>query len=600
MKKFLQVIVFAAILVALSVGVAFAQDAEPGEGGPVIWGNQRGSANIGPLVPFQCSGVDCADPNSLMYPSLIGVASDTLNWAAYDPENPYTYGTIATGWEISEDGSSITITLRDDAVWNDGTPITALDAYFVWDAAQHADQFDFSSSYSNLRDDVVGAEVIDDHTIRLDLQTANCDVLRTISMRLVPAHYYGYVLGEDFDFSALATDPAREEPTVTAGPFNFTRVEPGTAIFLEDNPNYFDPTNGDAVIPEGVVYLDVPDYNVMAERLLANQPGDVNFIFEPSTSILTTLRDGGADVFDAPGSVWHYVSMNTADPTDPRFGFDDDGNHIDQGVHPILGDVRVRQAMQYATNIDEIIATSQNGNASPYVAGTIPNAWTVHPTLERRPYDLDAARALLDEAGWVSTGDPLVTDGDGLRTCDGCETAADGTEMFLSIYAPDQPRTDVAVVLQASLNQLGIDVDVQTLDFNAMYDDNLGAQTYDMAVAGWRGAIPFDADQRSFFGAEVDIPGLGTDQYGFNFGSWYNEEFEELSAYIKEGAVADGCDPDKIKEAAWRVQEILWEEQPYLFLYAQNAAYAVNGSVDGFDPLPAAGAWNVDSWLVQQ
>ena len=600
MKRLVLAIVATLMLVALSSSIALAQDAEPGEGGPVVWGNQRGSANIGPLVPIQCSGVDCADPNAQMYPSLIGVASNTLNYAPYDAADPYTYGAIATGWEISEDGSSVVVSLREDATWNDGTPITSADVYFFWEAAQNADQFDFSSSYASVRDDVIGAEIIDDNTIRFDLATANCDVLGTISMRLMPAHYYGYEPGADFDFSVLATDPATTEPSVTAGPFNFSRIEPGTAIFMEANLDYFDPTNGTGVTPQGIVYLDVPDYNVMSERLLANQPGDVNYMHEPSTSILTTLRDGGANVFDAPGTVWHYVAINVADPSDPRFGRDDDGNKIDQGSHPILGDVRVRQALQYAVNIDEIIATAQNGNASPYVAGTIPSAWTVHPTLERRPFDLDAARALLDEAGWVSTGDALVDGGDGLRTCDGCAHAEAGTEMVLDIFAPDQPRTDAAVLLQASFAQLGVDIEVQTLDFNALYDDNLGAQTFDLAVAGWRGGVPFDPDQRWLFGADVDIPGLGTDQYGFNFGSWTNDEFEALGEYMKEGAVADGCDPELIQEAAWRSQEILWEEQPYLFLYAQNAAYIVNDAVDGFDPLPAAGAWNLDSWVVTQ
>jgi peptide/nickel transport system substrate-binding protein len=172
--------------------------------------------------------------------------------------------------------------------------------------------------------------------------------------------------------------------------------------------------------------------------------------------------------------------------------------------------------------------------------------------------------------------------------------------MELSIYAPDQPRTDVAVLLQASFAQIGISLDVQTLDFNALYDDNMGAQTFDMAVAGWRGGLPFDADQRGFFGAENDIPGLGTAEYGFNFGSWYHEEWESLNEYIKDGAVADGCAPEAIQEAAYRAQEIIWEEQPYLWLYAQNSAYAVNDTVNGFAPQPLFGAWNLDTWEVAE
>lgn len=597
MKK----ISFLLIFVLLVAGIALAQeDTAPGEGGAIVWGNQRGSANIGPLVPLQCSGVDCADPNNLMYPGLISLSPETANYAPYTPDDPFVSGAIATGWEISEDGSSITITMRDDATWNDGTPITANDAYFVWDAAQNGDQFNFSSSYAGIRSDIANAEVIDDYTIRFDLEEASCDVLRTVSIPLMPAHYYGYVVGEDFDFSALTDDAAVTGPSVTAGAFAFNRVDAGTAIYLTADQSYYGPTNGNGVIPEGIVYLDVPDYNVMAERLIANQANDINYIHEPDTSILPTLRDGGATVFESPGRVWHYVAVNVADPSDPRFGLDEDGNHIDQGFHPILGDVRVRQALQHAVNIDEIIAGAQNGNASAMTTSVIPSAWTLHPELDRRAFDLDAARALLDEAGWVSTGDPLVDGGDGLRTCQGCAHAEEGTEMFLNIIAPDEPRTNVAVLLQASFAQLGVDLEVQTLDFNALYDDNLGAQTFDLAVAGWRGGLPFDPDQTWIFGADVDIPGLGSDEYGFNFGSWYNEEFIELSEYMKTGAVADGCDTELIKDAAYRAQEIVWEEQPYLFLYAQNSAYIVNDSVEGFDPYPLFGRWNMDMWNVRQ
>ena len=341
----------------------------------------------------------------------------------------------------------------------------------------------------------------------------------------------------------------------------------------------------------------------MVERLLAGQDGDVNFIFEPSTSIFPTLQEadasGEVDFFDAPGTVWHYVSLNTADPANPQPGFDEEGNPIDQGLHPIFGDVRVRQALQSAVDINQIVEVAQNNNATPMVSSTIPNAFTISPTLERRPFDLEAAAALLDEAGWTDE------DGNGIRECNGClyatevDESYEGTEMYFEIMAPDQPRTDVATILQDTFGQIGVDVEVLgNMDFNTMYDGNLGTQTFDAAVAGWRGGIPFNADQRSFFGAQEDIPGDGGEQYGFNFGSFYDAEFEELSQYIFAGAAADDCDEEAIKDAAYQVQDILWEQQPYLWLYAQNVGYAVRAGTENFDPFPAAGTWNINTWIV--
>jgi ABC-type transport system substrate-binding protein len=128
-----------------------------------------------------------------------------------------------------------------------------------------------------------------------------------------------------------------------------------------------------------------------------------------------------------------------------------------------------------------------------------------------------------------------------------------------------------------------------------MYDNNMGVQTYDTAVAGWSGGIPFNPDQRNFFGANQDV--VSDSSPGFNFGSWYNAEFEELAALIANNP---GCDEDVILEAAHRVQEIMWDEQPYLWLYAFDSVYAAGPDVANFAPFPAQGVWNIDTWYVRQ
>lgn len=590
-----------ALVVALSAMSVFAQEAPAaGEGGTIVWGNQRGSTNLGSLINIRCSGVDCADVNGLMYPSFIGLDPSTLAFAPYTEGGPVS-GALVTGWTPSEDGTQYTFTLRDDLTWNDGTPITAQDVVFTFNAIQNGEAIGLSSSYAPARNDIASVEANGDYEVVVTFNQANCLALnRAALLPPLPGHAFGWSPdATDFDWTTLANSDANSAPKVTSGPFKFERLERGTAVYLSADQNYADAILG-YVAPEGLVYLDVPDYNVMAERLLAGQAGDVNYIHEPPGSVATVLSDGGANVFGAPGTIWHYVAINTADPNDPKNGFDEDGNPVDQGFHPILGDKRVRQALQHATDIEAIITGAQSGNATAMVSSTIPSAFTIHPTLERRAFDLDAARALLDEAGWKSTGAPLVAGGDGARTCVDCMYAEPGTELFLDIMAPDAPRANVATLLQASFAQLGIAVEVRQLDFNTMYDNNMGAQIFDLAVAGWRGGIPFNADQRSFFGFKQDIANGGSGEYGFNFGSYYNAEFEALSEYIFSGAVADGCAEDKIKEAAYKVQEIMWDDQPYIWLYALNSFYVARPEIANFSPYPAQGLWNIDSWYVRQ
>lgn len=582
------------VLVVTGLSLVVAQDAGPGAGGPVIWGNQRGSANIDPLTPLRCSGVDCADINNLLYPVVMGIDPVTQGFALGVPNS------LAIEQTISDDLLTYTYKLRDDMTWNDGTPITGYDVQFFWLALQNVDAAETSSSFAQMKAAIINVEVPadDPYTVIMTYDSPDCDGMRySAGMPAIPGHGYGWSseMGADFDWTIPVGHPFDTTPSITSGPFKFTRTEAGTAIYLEADQNYADPINGEYVVPQGLVYLDVPDYNVMAERFNAAQPGDVNYMNEPDSAVLPTLQEGPGQIFAAPGRLWHYVSLNLADPDNPQNGQDADGNVLDQGHHPILGDVRVRQALQYAMDIDAILNGPVNGNGVAMVAGTIPTAFTFNPDLQRRPMDLAEARRLLDEAGWVSTGNPLVDGGDGLRTCQGCMYAAEGTEFVIDMINPGDVRNDVAVLLQAQFAEVGVEVIVRPLDFNTMYDDNLGAQIYDTAVAGWRGSLPFNPDLRGFFGVENDI--ASTESAGFNFGSYYNAEFEELSDQIANNP---GCNQEDIIAKAHRVQEIFYDEQPYLWLYAFNSIYAAGPAVEGFDPYPSFGTWNVDVWNVKQ
>jgi peptide/nickel transport system substrate-binding protein len=461
---------------------------------------------------------------------------------------------------------------------------------------QQGEAIGLSSSYAPTASEVVGAEIVDDYTIQFTLEVASCEGLRRVSeVDPIPAHAYGWEpeMGEDFDWGSFIDHPMDLEPTVNSGVFTWNRMEPGTAVYLSPNQDYPDSTMG-GVLSEGYVFLDVPDENVLAERFLANRADELNIIREIQSN-KGSILESDATVADEPGRVWHYVAMNLADPNNPQNGKDEAGNLIDQGHHPIFGDIRVRQALQHAMNIEEVINGPLDGFGTAMTAGTTAGAWTLNPDLERRAFDLDAARALLDEAGWVASGDPLVDGGDGLRVAtEDALYAEPGTELVFEIMNVGDVRGDVSVVLQDQFAQIGADVIVTVLDFNAMYDDNMGAQTFDAAVAGWRQDLPFNPDQRNFFGVDVDIYGEG---YGFNFGSWYNEEFEAINEQI---ANLPGCDPEERKALAYRSQEILFDEQPYLWLYSINSMYAALPAVQNFAPYPNFPDWNVDAQFVAQ
>lgn len=590
MSKTLRFVLALTMLFGLFGLVGAQEDVpEPGQGGIIIQGNTRGSANLGSFIQIRCSGVDCRDSGGLMFPNFLGLDPATLTTVGSDTVD---VGQLARSWEISEDGLVYTFTLREDAFWTDGEQINAEDIYFTWLAMEQGEAIELSASYGPTARDIANMEIIDDFTLEVTVASPTCTVIDTINFPVDPAHAFGWTvdIDDDFDWSIYVDHPQNIDPQVTSGPFQFARAEPGTAIYLSANTDYYAPIEG-AVFPEGFIFLDVLDDTILTERFLSFQDNEPNFVFEPPASQYEALRNSEAQYFQDSGTVWHYFSMNLADPTNPQNGFDADGNYVDQGNHPIFGDVRVRQGLQHAINIDEIIQGAQNGDATPMVAGTIPSAFSLHPTLERRPYDTAAAEALLDEAGWTDA------DGDGVRECNGCLYAEEGTPMSFTLLNPGSSgREDVAVLIQAQFAEIGVAVEVQTLDFNGMYN-LIEAQTYDAAIAGWRGGVPFDPDQRSFFGTEQDIFSTTGEGAGFNFPSYQNPELDQLMEAVN---LVEGCDLEERLEIAYQIQEILWEDQPYLWLYSLDSAYVASPDIVNFNPFPAQGRWNIDSWYLQQ
>src|SRR5262249_3916783 len=146
-------------------------------------------------------------------------------------------------------------------------------------------------------------------------------------------------------------------PSVTAGVFKFAEFRPGDQVSLAANQDYPD-KQGSAVVPDGYIYKNVPSTTVALERFLA---GDLN-LMAPSDGLepqsFKEMRDraskGEIQTFEQLANGYSWMAFNLADPKNPVDGTKD-GKPVDQGHHPIFGDVRVRQAIAMALDMDAII-----------------------------------------------------------------------------------------------------------------------------------------------------------------------------------------------------------------------------------------------------
>jgi peptide/nickel transport system substrate-binding protein len=573
------------LLVIAALPLPLLVSAQDGDGGVVVEGNFSGSVNFGSLNPLRNNDTATNRITNLLFPFLVYGNAFTQTFGKAGEEG--TPNSLAVDWSVSEDGKVYTFKMRDDAFWSDGTPITATDVKFSFDAiASGVIDSPYYGSINYVEEGnplgIVEMRVVDDFTVEAVFDQPNCTALNSFgAYPIVPAHVFGYDGSPDFDFSVLVDNDFDTDPAVVYGPFELASFSSGEAIGLRSIDTW---AEGD-VLPSGYIYRDVPDQTVEVEQFLA---GETNFIDSPIMSRRADLRTAAnVQVADFPGNAWDYVVFNLADPDNPQPGVDAEGNLIDQGHHPIFGDVRVRRALQYAINVEEIIQGAVFGEGTQMASSIIPTSWAVDPNLAPIPYDPDMAAQLLDEAGW-----PLGPDG--VRICQGCMYAEEGTpfEFELLTNAGNARREAVGVIIQDQLYELGINVDFQAIDWQTLLDTTAGAQTYDAAIMGWREGFPSDPDQIQIFSPSNDDPA----NQGSNAGSYYNPKFIELAVAANS---VPGCAPEDRAKIYAEIQQLLLDDQPYLWLYVQNLMYAANVGVEGFDAYPNLPLWNIQTWRVR-
>lgn len=575
MKKVLFVVLLVA-MVAATVVPAFAQ--ESGTGGVIIEGNAGGDpAHFNPILTSDTASQRIA---GFLFPGFVNVNAETADYSAFAP--PLAAGGIVQDWTVDETGTVYTFNLRQGLTWNDGDPIDAADVIYTWNAIKAGSEGIVDTPLSYVIDPtgasgILDVVALDDYTVQVTFPVAECTALGNVGVLApVPSH----ILPADVaDINDMSEDL---NPTVTQGVFNFGSLSPSEQVALVANPEYFDATDG-VVVPAGYIYKVVPDQNVLVEQFLA---GETNVIDSPSIARRADVRAaqdaGTAQVYPFPGNAWDYFAMNLADPTNPQNGLDAAGNVVDQGSHPIFGDLAVRQAISKAINVDDLIDAAVLGEGSRMTSFIIPASWAYADDLPPIGFDPEAAAAELDAAGWT------LADGATVRT------NADGDPLQFTLYTNEGNgrREAVGTLIQDQLAQVGIQVDFQTIDFNTLLDI-MDSQTFDAIILGWRNGFPDDPDATQLFTPAADVVGSGS-----NFTSWNNAEFTALNLQAK---TLPGCDPAERAALYGEMQAVFQSDLPYVPLFAIDGMYAASSAVEGFGPHPSLMYWNVDTWdLVQQ
>ncbi|MCA1723293.1 MAG: ABC transporter substrate-binding protein, partial [Thermomicrobia bacterium] len=343
---------------------------------------------------------------------------------------------LATKWDISPDGKTYTFSLRPGVKWHNGDPFTADDVKFTFDLMQ--DKNSNSAFLVNLGP-FTGAEIVDPMTVKLNLSSPYAPMLTMLAynVMMVPKKV---LQGQDINKPVnFIQNP------IGTGPYKWKEFVSGDHVTLVANADYWD---GPPKIGT-VVYKILPDLNTQVAQLRAGQVDVV--LLEPSQ--VDALQNVSNVVINAANQTnYQYLSMNNS--------------------NPLFADKNVRQAMAYAldrpTMVKSVLrgkGSTGNGPISP------PMGWAFPQEQQPFPYDTKKAQDLLTQAGWQLQGGKLMKGGQPFKFA-----------ILLDVGNPT--RKDQALVAQQTYQKLGMDVSIDSQDFNTWYDRNTKSQ-YDMVVNYW-------------------------------------------------------------------------------------------------------------------
>ena len=482
---------------------------------------------------------------------LAAVTSDSASHGAaayvfsslvrYD-KNLKLEGELAESWDVSPDGKKITFRLRKGVSWHDNVPFTSDDVVFTYRKLIDPQT---PTAYGESFKQVRRVTNPDPHTVIVEYEKPYSPALDSWGMHILPTHLLE-------KYPDIKQSPLNMSHPIGTGPYRFVQWVPGQKIVFDANPDYFE---GRPYISR-VITRVIPD---QATLFLELKSGGVD------TTNLTPIqytKQTETDEFRRGFRKYRYLG----------FAYTYLGFRLD---HPYFKEKRVRQAISHAINKKELIDGVLFGLGQAVTGPYKPGHWVYNPDVRQYPFDQAKAKALLAEAGWKPGADGAME--------------KDGRKFVFTVLtnAGNESRAKTAAIIQQQLAAVGIRMEIRTLEWAAFINEFVKKRKFDALILGW-GTGP-EPDQFDIWSSTK----TGPDE--LNHVGFRNAEVDRL---LEEGRRT--FDMEKRKKAYFRFQEILAEEQPYVFLYAPEALPVFHKRFRGIEPAPAGISYNFIKWYVPQ
>ena len=511
----------------------------------------EGTANFNQTYPSEAGGtlVDAmsGEPSGLIAmiageSSASTIASNIFNSLLKYDKNLELTGELAQSWDVSPDQKTITFHLKPNLKWADGKSLTSDDILFTWQlVTDDKTRTPYGADYKLVKK----AEAPDPETFKVTYAQPYAPALDSWSgLHILPKHL---LEGQDINNTPFARNP------VGSHYYQLDQWKKGESISLKRNVNA---TQGQAKI-DHLVSRIIPDRAAQFLELMADNIDSMSLNSIQYARIFPSRPDLTSRIaqYKELGNSYTYLGFNLK-----RKPFDD---------------VRVRQAINYAIDKQEIIDGVLLGLglpvASPYKPGT---RWS-NPELHPYPYDPKKAIALLKEAGFEDH------DHDGILDKDGQPLS------FEILTNQNKEREMSAVLVQRRLKEIGIDVKIRVVEWATFISRFIKTGDFNVVLLGW--GLGLEPDQFNIWHSSQQAPGQ------FNFIGYNNPTVDKL---LEDGRME--LNPDKRMKIYHEFAKILLEDSPVVYLFAGYGLPAIHKRVKGIDdPAPPAGiGHNSYEWYI--
>lgn len=487
---------------------------------------------------------------------------------------------VAKSWKVSGDNLQYTLKLRKGLRFSDGHPIDADDVLFTFrvylDESVHATQRDLLI----IEGKPITVQKTDASTVVFQLPRPYGVGERIFDgLPILPRHLLekAYTEGKLAGAWTLAT-PANQWAGL--GPFRLKEYVPGQRLVLERNPYYWKADGKGNRLPylDELDFLFVPSSDAQVLRFQSGETDVISRLGAENFSVLSRQPRGFTMTDAGPGLEYNFLFFNL--------------NELGEKAPPDIArkqkwfrEVKFRQAVSLAIDRESIVRLVYQGRGAALWGPVTPgNRRWLNTTLAHPPRALDRARQLLKEArfSWAN-GDGALVDADGKPV-----------EFSILTSSSNADRTKMATLIQDDLKQIGMRVQVAPLEFRSLIDRVTQTKEYEACLLG---LVSFDADPNPDFNVwhSSGAQHLWNPSETHPATDW-EAEIDRLMEQQHSAARFD-----QRKKFYDRVQELLAEKQPMIFLASPDILVGAKNTIGNFHPavLEPYVLWNVEQLFVK-